>query len=201
MKSVFVKHYSLPVEYDKTEIFRYLGAKNPDEEIIRLTDECLRECDNIFAMSVCAYESQIEKENGKLVFDSFSAESSDLEKNLSGCERVIIFAATIGIGIDRLITKYSLLSPAKALVFQAVGAERIEALCDKFCKDMSLEYEKEGCFLRPRFSPGYGNLSLSVQKDIFSLLGCEKRTGLTLSDNLLMSPSKSVTAFSGIYRK
>ena len=40
-----------------------------------------------------------------------------------------------------------------------------------------------------------GDLSLSVQKEIFSLLECEKRVGLCLNDSLLMSPSKSVTAF------
>lgn len=35
---------------------------------------------------------------------------------------------------------------------------------------------------------------------IFSLLDCPKRIGVTLGDTLLMSPSKSVTAFIGITR-
>ncbi len=51
---------------------------------------------------------------------------------------------------------------------------------------------------RPRFSPGYGDLTLLAQKDIFAVLDCGKRIGLTLNDSLLMSPSKSVTAFVGI---
>ena len=51
--------------------------------------------------------------------------------------------------------------------------------------------------MRPRFSPGYGDVSLEVQKDFFRLLPCQ-RIGLTLMDTLIMSPEKSVTAFIGI---
>lgn len=54
--------------------------------------------------------------------------------------------------------------------------------------------------LRPRFSPGYGDLAIDAQKDIFALLDCERQIGLTLGDSLLMSPGKSVTAFAGIPR-
>ncbi len=58
----------------------------------------------------------------------------------------------------------------------------------------------EGRALRPRFSPGYGDLAIDAQKDIFALLDCERQIGLTLGDSLLMSPGKSVTAFAGIPR-
>ena len=78
---------------------------------------------------------------------------------------------------------------------QALGAERIEALCDAFCDSLISE---KGVLLRPRFSPGYGDLPLEVQKDIFSLLECHKRIGVSLNESLLMSPSKSVTAFVGL---
>ena len=52
--------------------------------------------------------------------------------------------------------------------------------------------------LEPRFSPGYGDLPLSAQKNIFAVLDPERRIGLTLNSSLLMSPSKSVTAFVGL---
>ena len=41
----------------------------------------------------------------------------------------------VGADIDRLIAKHSRLSPSRALMLQAIGAERIEALCDAFCND------------------------------------------------------------------
>ena len=80
-------------------------------------------------------------------------------------------------------------------MFQSIGAERIETLCDAFCKDISSEL---GVTLKPRFSAGYGDLPLEAQKDIFRVLDCSKKIGLTLNDSLLMSPTKSVTAIVGI---
>ena len=52
--------------------------------------------------------------------------------------------------------------------------------------------------LRPRFSPGYGDLPLELQKDVFRVLDCPRKIGLSLNESLLMSPSKSVTAIIGI---
>ena len=103
--------------------------------------------------------------------------------------------ATVGIALDRLIAKYSRISPAKALLLQALGAERIEALCDTFCDDIQKAHK---IALKPRFSAGYGDLPLDTQNSIFGLLNLPKNIGLTLNDSMLMSPSKSVTAFIGI---
>ena len=43
-----------------------------------------------------------------------------------------------------------------------------------------------------------GDVPLAVQRDIFSVLDCPRQIGLSLNDSLLMSPSKSVTAFVGL---
>ena len=82
---------------------------------------------------------------------------------------------------------------------QAIGAERIEALCDSLCEELKSSLKTEGKTSKPRFSPGYGDLPLSFQKDVFRVLEPEKRIGLTLNASLLMSPTKSVTAIIGIY--
>ena len=58
--------------------------------------------------------------------------------------RTRYLSATVGIGIDRIIAKYGALSPSKALIFQAIGAERIESLCDTLQRDIASEKEKEG---------------------------------------------------------
>ncbi len=184
INSIFVKAFdSQP--YNRKEILRYAGCTDATEEICALMEECISETEGIFSNKVCYG-----------VFDySGKSESKALEKNLEGCKKVILFAATVGIAIDRMIMKYSKISPAKALMIQAIGAERIESLCDDFCDSMKLELQ---CELKPRFSAGYGDLSLEVQKDIFRVLDCSKRIGLTLNDSLLMSPTKSVTAIVGI---
>lgn len=79
-------------------------------------------------------------------------------------------------------------------MLQAVGAERIESLCNAFVQML----RDEGMHMRPRFSPGYGDLPLAAQKEIFRALDCARHIGLSLNDSMLMSPSKSVTAIIGL---
>ena len=98
---------------------------------------------------------------------------------------------------DRLIKKYSISSPVRAVVFQAIGSERVESLCDVFCADVE---KKIGKKCRPRFSPGYGDLPLEFQKTVFSCLE-PSRIGVSLSGELFMTPSKSVTAIIGIQKE
>ena len=177
------------------EILRYAKSDISDKETLALIRECIAEASDVFRYKVCYRELTVSVNGSVCDFGSFSILSKDLSKNLGACKKVIVFAATVGIELDRLIAKYSRLSPAKALIFQAIGTERTEALCDAFCKDIEKEYNAS---LTPRFSPGYGDLPLESQKNIFSLLDCERKIGLTLTDSLLMSPTKSVTAFTGL---
>lgn len=177
-----------------------MSSQGGGDEILGLIDECLAEVREMLQYKVCYAILTAETNGDTIALPCGQIASRNLAKNLSGCDKAIIFAATIGIGIDRLISKYSRLSPAKALCLQAIGAERVEALCNDFCEKMESEFQGKGEKLRPRFSPGYGDLPLETQKMIFSLLDCPKRIGVTLGDTLLMSPSKSVTAFIGITR-
>ena len=127
----------------------------------------------------------------------FLQHSRDLKAALSGCCGAVLFAATIGAGIDRLIRRYERLTPAKALILQAIGAQQAEALCDRFNVEITGSLRASGFDTRPRYSPGYGDLPLSVQPDMLSLTDAGRRMGITLNASYLMSPSKSVTAIIG----
>lgn len=185
----------LPPSFCIREILRYAGCKGENEGLRSLMEECIKEAEDKLSYRVCYRKFPVTIEEDRVCFDFFSFSSCDLAKNLNGCKEAVFFAATVGLELDRLIAKYGCLSPSKALFMQAIGAERVEALCDSFCRSLA---ETEGKCLSPRFSPGYGDLPLEAQKVFFSVLECEKRIGLTLNDSLLMSPTKSVTAVVGI---
>ncbi len=195
MNSVILsKTYDAP-PFCQNEILRYAGCKNADDKTSDLLNLCIKESQGTFIYKVCYRELPLTVAGDICDFGIFNLCSKDLALNLNGCKSVILFAATVGVEIDRLVTKYSRISPAKALMFQAIGAERIEALCDMFCNDIMKTMD---IAIKPRFSAGYGDLPLDSQKDIFAVLDCERRIGLTLGGSLLMSPSKSVTAFIGL---
>lgn len=187
-------YFDLP--FNKKEILRYADCKDLSPEIEMLLDACIEEATKTLSYKVCYCILPINISGNTIDFGAFKVNSEKLTINLKDCEKAVLFGATLGTDIDRIIMKYGKLSPTKALFFQAIGATMIETLCDEFCKDIKAELNVN---LKPRFSPGYGDLDLSCQKSIFKLLNCSKNIGLTLNDSLLMSPTKSVTAFVGIY--
>ena len=139
-------------------------------------------------------------EDGFPVFP-FEQRSEKLKKNLLGCDRAVLFAATIGSGIDRLIRRFEKADPKTGLLLQGLGAERVESLCDAFNEEVKEVSKETGRETRMRFSPGYGDLPIEVQKDFLPLLDAERRLGITLSESCLMAPSKSVTAIIGVASK
>lgn len=192
--SVLLKNYNQP-DFCEKEILRYAGCSSADCMTLDLMNSCIAEVKPILVYKTCYTRLSVKITGDICDFGVFKFKSQDLAKNLFDVSEVIVFAATVGVGLDRLIAKYSRLSPSRALMLQAIGAQRIEAVCDAFCKDLADELKVT---LKPRFSPGYGDLPLGVQKNIFDLLDCSKLIGITLNESLLMSPTKSVTAFVGI---
>ncbi len=191
---VLIKNYEVPPMQEE-EVFRYAGCRGERDAVRELFESCRAELADSLSYKVCYLPLAVSVTDDDCDFGAFGIHSAHLARNLDGCEMAVVFAATIGVGIDRLIAKYSVLSPAKALMFDAMGTERIETLCDVFCKDVAEEYRMSA---KPRFSPGYGDLDLSFQKEIFAVLNCRKHIGLSISDSLMMSPSKSVTAIMGL---
>ncbi len=189
---VYTKSYFSP-PINKKEILRYAGVGENSSEIEKLIDECIEEILPKLFYKVCFCELPIK--------DFDMGTSRDLEKNLRDCTSVVLFCATIGIEIDRMIWRYSSISPLKSLLFQAIGTERIESLCDIFYYEITQEKKTVGKYTRPRFSAGYGDFPIEAQKDIIRILDTSRKIGVTLNESLLMSPSKSVTAIIGISDK
>lgn len=187
------------------EIYRYLGyQKNtPDTQILQMIDDVLIELKkNINPKNIYKiYSCNVDGDKISLLTDGeliAKFESTGLAGNLKQCKKVVLFAATLGIEIDKLINKYEIINIAKASVVQSCAAACIEKYCDMIQEDIKIKAKDEQLYVRPRFSPGYGDLTLMAQKDIFRILECTKRMGLTLTQSLMMYPTKSVTAFIGL---
>lgn len=195
--TVFVKNYAAP-PWNRREILRYAACGQADGRTQALMEQCIAEIEPMLCYRVCFTRFPIEAEGDALDLGFASVQSCALAKNLSSCGEIVLFAATVGLAPDRLTARYASVSPAKALFFDAIGAERVEALCDAFCAELKANESEKGGFTRPRFSAGYGDLPLALQKDIFRALSPERNIGATLRESLIVSPSKTVTAIVGI---
>ena len=195
------------LQADRKEILRYLGygKSEADETIKKLIEDCISEVERNaspkIVTKVFPFKAVSEQENDSINFGIFLTQSRNLATNLKDCEQVIFFAATLGLGIDQLIKRYSKFEMSRVVVIQAVATALLEDFCDEQCRKLSKEWEEKGFYTRPRFSPGYGDFSLECQKPLLSALEAYKKVGIYLTDSLLMTPSKSVSAVIGLSRK
>ena len=193
MSSVMLWQGELP-PLNEREALRYAGAKEATPEVLELLKECAQRCQWLLAPRVCYARYHIKRTPNGLDLGFAQTDSAALMRNLNGCDEIIVFAATLGLELDRQIARYAHLSPARSMMLQAIGTERIESLCDAFENDLI----SQGLGLRPRFSPGYGDLPLEMQRELIAALDCAKTVGISLNESLMMSPSKSVTAIIGL---
>ena len=198
MSAVRVKFYNEP-PLSRREVWRYSGVTQESPEHAELLGECLAALQGRLSYRACYAECSVSVTGDEVDLGFVRVRSASLAGHLLGCRHAVVFAATVGAEPDRLITRYGAVSPAKALLLDAIATERIEALCGTVCAELEREYAPRGLSLRPRFSPGYGDLALDVQRDIFAMLNCPKHIGVSLGAELLMSPMKSVTAIVGVY--
>jgi hypothetical protein len=125
--------------------------------------------------------------------------SRDLARNLRGCDRAFLFAATLGAGVDRLVRgREAVGEMADAAMLQAVAGELADSLCEDVVAELARNPAVAGCTLRHRYSPGYGDCSLSIQPAFLAALDATRRVGISLTGANLMVPTKSVTAFVGV---
>lgn len=190
---------------DRKEIIRYLGYRGvaPDVSILKEIELGVAQLQEAVTPRFVYEQFPIRRSRGQnseeqLCFAGMTIVSRDLSRNLRDCHAVYLMAATLGPGPDTLIRRASIGKVSHAVILQAAAAAMTETWCDQVNDRIRRETEKDGLFIRPRYSPGYGDLSLTVQTDISRILNMPKEIGVSLTDTLLMTPSKSVTALIGV---
>ncbi|MBQ9992787.1 MAG: hypothetical protein IJP33_05105 [Firmicutes bacterium] len=184
------------------ETLRYMGfrgdAQEKDEQTALKAMQSVKEGSSPIAVYTLNGIKRVNKCELDLGFGSFY--SKDLSKYLKNAEAAVCFAATIGMHTDMLVKRYAEISPLRSLYYSSAGTNLIEAFCDAFCENIAENMRERGLKPRGRFSPGYGDFALDCQYDLLNMLDAQKRAGIYLNDNLLMTPVKSVTAVVALER-
>ncbi len=141
--------------------------------------------------------------NVKLMLAGTSVEitGNDAAALLKDCNSCIIMAATLGQKSEMLLRRAQITDMTEAVILDSCASSAIESVCEQINDDLRSEYENAGKFLTDRYSPGYGDMPLTLQPELCGLLQTEKRIGLSVSPGLTLIPSKSVTAIIGISDK
>lgn len=191
------------IEINKDEVLRYLEYKNQhiDEKLNCIIDDCIKITKDKINPRYTFGVYSILKENGyqiKFKDTNTSIISKDLSELLYDCSKCIIIATTLGVEIDKQIKINSYSNLTKSIILDACATTAIEELCDLLESDIEHQLSKDVKYITRRYSPGYGDLSIDINKDIINLLNTQIRIGLTITKDRIMIPRKSVIAIIGI---
>ncbi len=176
---------------DRALTLCYLGYKGnePDGKTLSLIEECEE------ILLSCA--------RPKRVFQVYDRDlcpvdtgSEMLKSHLDGCSQVVLFAGTLGSGVDGMIRRLSVTDMARAVILDALANAFLERYCEGCDRELSMLFELK--HLTWRYSPGYDGFPIEAQRDIIRSLDTPKKIGLSLSEGLMLTPQKSTTAIIGL---
>ena len=111
---------------------------------------------------------------------------------------VIFMAVTIGSGLEKLASRYTKEKQFEnALVLDTIGSEAAEASANALNSYLLTLARQAKHTLTGRFSPGYGDMPLKFQKDMFKELALD-RLSIILDKKYILFPRKTVTAIIGV---
>ncbi len=184
------------MKIDRKEILRYMGWRKgePDGNILKLIDDIAAQFESNVTPRYSSKKVAVTVTDSTVMLDNVTVESADLATHLRDTKTAILLAATLGTEADNIIRRKTVEGTLNLSIAQASGAAMIEGFLDEVCEGF------DG-FTLPRFSPGYGDWSLSDQTLMLELTDAAKRCGITLTDSFMMVPTKSVTAIVGLSDK
>ncbi|MDE6774976.1 MAG: 5-methyltetrahydrofolate--homocysteine methyltransferase [Ruminococcus sp.] len=184
-------------EISKSESARYMGVRG---EINSQTAGLIEKYEPIVRASLrpsyVYREAEILRNNNEIQILGINMTGESIKNHLKGCQRAVIFAATVSAVADMLIRKTAVTDAAGALAVDCLCSAAVEQVCDKVEDEIFRNIN--AVYRTWRFSPGYGDLPIQIQGDILSVLNAQRRIGLTVTESCMLLPSKSVTAIIGI---
>ena len=190
------------MKLDIMEALRYLGAGSSPPEVLRRDMEQIADQLTAAVRPRYAYRvfSTVHEERGVLLREAgILLTGRSAARMLAQCDQAVLLICTLGAGFETMLRAEQARDMARAVMLDACGSAWVESGCDAAEEELAARFP--GRYLTDRFSPGYGDLPLSLQPAICGLLDAERRVGIHVTSSFLMNPSKSVTAVIGLSDK
>jgi hypothetical protein len=195
------------IDIDKQQILSNIGYADdyqPSARITSLVNDYIENYHDFIASSYSYVIRDILSIEGNLVTvedpieGSITLKSRVIARLLERCEKVAIFALTIGNHLEDMV---AYLAENKlvlqATVLDAIGSSAAENLADYVSDRIGRLANLKGLVTSQRFSPGYCDWAVSQQKMVFKAMHGDN-AGIRLTESLLMMPQKSVSGIIGI---
>lgn len=203
-----------PYRIDRKEALRYLGYRGQtlDADLAARFEKAVYSCEHDLSPA-CVWglfdvdERRTQWKRGAggesphiaLMGTPLTFDGDDIVRHMQGARQVVLMACTLGAACERELRKLTATSPTDALLYDAAASALIEAVADATEAEILHEATARGLYANARFSPGYGDLPLSVQPGFLAAIDATRRIGLGVLPDHMLVPTKSVTALVGLF--
>ena len=194
---------SSEIDIDRQQVLSHIGYGDdyePSARIKSLVNDYIENYHDLIAPSYSYEIKDIVSVQGEHVTigDSITFESKVIARLLERCEKVAIFALTIGNHLEEMVAYLAENGLVlQATVLDAIGSGAAEKLATYVEYKMRNIAASQGLSISRRFSPGYCDWEVSQQKMVFKALNGDSAS-IRLTESLLMIPRKSVSGIIGI---
>lgn len=192
---------TLEIEIDKAEALRYAGHRDGAlaEPLQTLLDDC---CAKVQALArprmVLRVFSFADHDPVRLAGTDLVLPGADIASLLADSQSCALMAVTIGSQVELAIRSAQVTDMTRALFLDACASAAVESACEAGEQALREELGGPPPFFTRRYSPGYGDLPLALQRPLLQLLDAGRKIGLSVSESGLLTPRKSVTAIVGL---
>jgi len=194
---------SSQIDVDRQEVLKNIGYDDeyqPSARIASLVNDYIENYHDLISSSYSYVIRDVVSVEGALatIEGPITLESKVIAKLLERCQKVAVFALTIGSYLEDMVAYLAENGMVlQATVLDAVGSGAAEKMAAYVEDKIRMLAYIDGLVISRRFSPGYCDWAISQQKEIFQALN-DDTAGIRLTKSLLMIPRKSISGIIGI---
>ena len=201
MSAGIIYYNALPVSPSVARVLHRLGYKRtsgpPPETVTRAIDRYMPR----LRVHGAFLRVPVDRVRSPDIFrgDGTIISSSGLSALLGNSLEIAFLAAGVPDASKLITERFSANAADEAVILDAVAAQCADAGLDAIQNIQGALLRRQGLgFTGHRFSPGYGDVALSFQKNIFNRLMLGS-IGMKIDENsYMLSPEKSVLAVAGV---
>ncbi len=184
------------------EVMRYLGYQNNqvDQQTMQRVREIIQSVEETIVPRWDFQSFEVRKwskDRVELVDLPFPLEGESIAEHLQSSLRIYLMAVTLGVESERMLLRTQAISMTDSLILDSCLSAYVEDAADQ-CESEIRKLIAESEELTFRFSPGYGDLPLTVHQELIRNLKWDRILGITTTNSMMMVPSKSVIAVIGV---
>ncbi len=192
----------IPIEVEKEKVLKELGYYRKKKSVLSPSIDALIEEEMEKARGlvkgrgvyvVLPVES---KSKGEIVLKDITLKGEAIARAMAEATEIALFVDTIGPALEAEVNRlYQKDEYTKATILDTIGSVAADQGAEYLNSLIVEKAKKKGT---PRFSPGYGDWDLSIQKRFLEVTQASK-IGVTCNEAFFMIPRKSVSAVIGLY--